>query len=627
MRGPFFGKLGTRAYFSACEAATGCELWRTDGTAVGTVLAADLQPGRWGSYVDGFRRLGRWLLFVAIVSDRSMLCRIDESTEQITPLVSFSGYIEDVAVASGGAFASVCSWNYLDFPPPCELWRVDGTPSGTRPVRRDDYGFEERMTLSSNLAVFRRDVVFGSWWAAGLWRLNASTEDATAIIDLDDGNASSNPKSLTTAGGTLFFVADEGAYGYDTRLFVTDGTRPGTKKVADVFHYNPSMTALGRSVLFPGVEASTGGEPWISDGSPAGTRLVADLYPGRYPSNSSGLFTAGHAAFFSAWSGSGGTLWRTDGTARGTRPVDDVTWEGLHAVLGTDAFVTVRGPAYNMYSLVRVSEDGEVKERLDEYASWNGISELATIGDSLFFAARTASFPDGALFKSDGTSRGTHLVLSSQRDGVWGVRNVTRSGGATFFSASSSGTTGLWKTDGTPGGSSRVKELPIVAGNYGPVSQLTDVGGTLFFTVDDGVHGAELWKTDGTESGTVLVKDINPGLSGSKPQSLTAVGGLLLFAATDGEHGVELWRSDGTPEGTMMVQDIAPGPAASEPSSLTTSCGILYFTADDGAHGRELWALPVAALGTGAVSAPTDLPCHVVNDAGPAGTLVRGPSR
>ena len=42
-------------------------------------------------------------------------------------------------------------------------------------------------------------------------------------------------------------------------------------------------------------------------------------------------------------------------------------------------------------------------------------------------------------------------------------------------------------------------------------SGLADVGRTLFFTADDGIHGRELWKSDGTKAGTVLVKDIHPG--------------------------------------------------------------------------------------------------------------------
>ena len=75
------------------------------------------------------------------------------------------------------------------------------------------------------------------------------------------------------------------------------------------------------------------------------------------------------------------------------------------------------------------------------------------------------------------------------------------------------------------------------------------MGGTLFFSADDGVNGHELWRSDGTPGGTVLVKDIRPGAADGNPFELTAVGSTLFFGADDGTHGYELWKSNGTDRG------------------------------------------------------------------------------
>ena len=87
-------------------------------------------------------------------------------------------------------------------------------------------------------------------------------------------------------------------------------------------------------------------------------------------------------------------------------------------------------------------------------------------------------------------------------------------------------------------------------------TQLTQVGSTLFFAADDGIHGVELWKSDGTAAGTKMVKNIRALDKSSDPRDLTAVGNTLFFTATDGTHGRELWKSNGTKAGTVMVKDI-----------------------------------------------------------------------
>ena len=74
-------------------------------------------------------------------------------------------------------------------------------------------------------------------------------------------------------------------------------------------------------------------------------------------------------------------------------------------------------------------------------------------------------------------------------------------------------------------------------------ARVTDVNGTAFFAATNNGVGRELFKSDGTAGGTTLVKDINPGPDGSEPVSLLNVDGTLYFIATVGPERKELWKS------------------------------------------------------------------------------------
>ena len=85
--------------------------------------------------------------------------------------------------------------------------------------------------------------------------------------------------------------------------------------------------------------------------------------------------------------------------------------------------------------------------------------------------------------------------------------------------------------------------------------------------------GYEPWISNGTPGGTTMLKDINPGIGHSSPSQFTTLHGHLYFTARSGLIH-DLWTSDGTSGGTYKLQD---GPIQS--GSMSAIGGNLFFTA------------------------------------------------
>jgi trimeric autotransporter adhesin len=170
--------------------------------------------------------------------------------------------------------------------------------------------------------------------------------------------------------------------------------------------------------------------------------------------------------------------------------------------------------------------------------------------------------------------------------------NLTALGGFVYYSAFD-GVTGteLWRSDGTVAGTTQVKDINPGDGSSSPTF-FTLVGSYIYFRADDGENGSELWRTDGTNAGTVMVADINPGINSSSPNMFTFINSTTLyFTANNGTNGNELWKTNITTLATSMVADINPGTNNSSPQYITFVSGTtVYFSADDGSTGRELWS-------------------------------------
>ncbi|MBK9761303.1 MAG: hypothetical protein IPO90_15360 [Flavobacteriales bacterium] len=398
------------------------------------------------------------------------------------------------------------------------------------------------------------DILFiASTPAAGaeLWRTDGTPTGTHLVKDIWPGQPQSSLNWLTAFDGTLFFTADDGVHGYE--LWKSDGSEAGTVLIKDIDPgpnnglYPGLITELGGLVYFRADEPITGQELWRTDGTEAGTVMVKDINPGSTSSDISQMIVVnGQMLFWAVADTNGWTLWRSDGTETGTVLVKNI--DPVFAPSALRAFYEVNGVAYFFAAdtihggeLWRTdgTEQGTwmVKDiRPDSASSW--ISEMRVLGDGVIFSAFTDAH-GRELWLSDGTEQGTQLVLDlypGPEDGTIGLYNPVVVGDWLYF-VGNDGTLqpplGLFKTNGTA--ISMITDVPNGIGS------LTLGCGGVFFDGHDGVNGWELWYSNGTPDGTYMAADINTGLGTSHPNDFLDDGERLIFSASTSANGDEPW--------------------------------------------------------------------------------------
>ena len=558
-----------KVFFPVTDRQAGPGLWRSDGTAAGTVRVKDgligepwtIGPARAG----GLTVVGDALFFVVGFDsgEGSELWKIDGTDAAPVRVfkASADAALNGLWGVDGTLFFLISKTRGAAQGVGAELWKSDGTEAGT--LRLRDFPTAPSDSLQGVGASALGGTLFFTLNDGGgfdLWKSNATPEGTVRVTNISGYFA-----TLVSDGSATLFLLVFGDYRSVT-LWRSDGTTEGTTLITDQIR-GGSLTVMNGMLFFDGFDEGCGTELWTSDGTPQGTHRVADIMRGVGDSYPTAMVAAGGTLMFIAADEDGEGLWESDGSESGTHLVMrlSVGWLPL-----TDAGGTVYFP-------------------LDEPGT--GIE----------------------LWRSDGTALGTAMVKDIRPGSIGSSPTMLTNVDGTLFFFADDGRSGweLWKSDGSEAGTVRVTDLLGETLSSNPMA-LTDVDGTLFFVADDGNSGGELWRSDGTAAGTRLIKNINarpgasalPSFPGCLPDCdmprLLAMNGILFFAADDGSSGEELWRSDGTAEGTFRVKDIHDGLEGSHPFGLTDWNGTLYFWADDG-QGYELWKSDGTATGTAKV--------------------------
>ena len=354
--------IGTTLFFQGRDAATGLELYKTNGTSAGTARVKDINPGPGDGYLGNSAVVGSNLFF------RGNNGASGHEPWKTDGTAAGTVMIEDINAGAGNGFGQGNAYSYNN------LYYFNGnTPaSGQEPWVSDG---------SAAGSFMLKDIVPGAEDPAWvLWGIGH--EESVYFITEPDPSGPNDEATATlwkTSGTTASTVSLSllmlDYWGYESAGVIYDHFRIYNGKV----YFFAQNSYRGSHHL------------WVSDGTPSGTHDVYDL--NTEAGSGSGLMffevVNGYMLFYGFYDESTTYFYRSDGTTEGTAPwfyfnsagflafprdltvVDDLLFYGDHTKEG-DGF---GGPSHpdEYFHLFQV--DGITKKSmLDLY----GVSTIGT---------------------------------------------------------------------------------------------------------------------------------------------------------------------------------------------------------------------------------------------------------
>jgi ELWxxDGT repeat protein len=636
---PFYVFQG-RIYFVASDGQAGYELWSTDGTAQGTGMVRDIRPGAEGTFASyatvSFESLGNEVFFFANDGAQGLALWATDGTAQGTRLIKSGepsaagyynlGYFANRLVKSNGLLfftgTTFVNGEYAG----AELWASDGTEQGTSLVKEiwpgkasalDDYN-QKLLAYNGGIYFVANDGQHGP----ELWKSDGTSSGTTLVNDINVGARGSQPVSMTLVNNELYFSADDGLSGYE--IWTSNGTRAGTRLIADINQLGEDtessrpyeFTEIGPYVLFTATASKVEGRQlWRTDGTESGTQVINAVNPfgGAQIYH---LTKAGGYVYFAGLDGSSRhsfKLWRSDGTENGTMKLVNSDGEPnvsnateFTAVGNSVFFLAFAGGEYKLWRSQGTIDSTRPVYGFPDYFTPSG--RFLGVGNRLFFVYENAQ-DITELWVSDGSEAGTRMIMPISSPIGYSCQNPFEESnwaelnGYLYFTAyDDSQGVGLWKTNGTASGTTKLVDVDATRGpadNEIPCHKLVATSDHVYFIRNDGDTGYQLWRTNGASGGEELVTESIVDAGNQLQSNLVEFNDKVFFnVGFDGQANYsEFWVTDGRDSGTFKLGEFDEHNANPFYNHKRTK-DYLYFTVHPVSGSEELWRTDGSVNGT-----------------------------
>lgn len=601
-------------------------LYRTDGTTAGTILlknplgfydlSMSLIPYNNSLYFIGNSTKRVWksdgtISGTAIVSGSPSVCFYLSNNDARNSFTKFDSLIYFVGTPDNGYVYNLYSFNGTIFTivksnvDEAKLpifstdnylyYLADGGYSSNYMVRSNGTS-SGTVNISSNIEDVFFNYTIGDYLyysysdpSYNFTKLYKYNENTLSGSNISFPYSSYVKSSYGVIGDTLYFPTHHDQSSGDRLCKVSNSTNtaslvlPNFNSTVNALYGNADNHKLarkGNQVFFAADDGVHGKEPWVSDGTEVGTKLLKDIKQNyNYNSDPSCFINIGNSVYFFAKGSSSLDLYRSGGTTASTNAVSSFT----------NSFTPKFIVEYNGNVLFGAQYGGDITLRL--YNTTTGTLQSTTINGGYNDFSKDYFLVDNNSFYLS-THQGVYTCNGNLSNIIqllysYEPSKIIKAGNYVVFKENlpSSGTSSIVKTNGTVASTSIIYQ-----GSYQIADQdMLAIGNDIYFIGYSSSYGFELWKANVNTTGASMVKDVYPGYNNSsKDSKLVEFKNKLYYFAYYNSNNLGLFSSDGTAAGTTLHQNLSTDGILHNTTSImevfndellfSSSIGILFKT-------------------------------------------------